>query len=932
MPISSEADTLPLAAADDRGDAAVAATYGRFVARRLIGRGGMGVVLRAWDPELDRDVAIKLVAPAMWRADPDGAERLHREAQAMAKLSHPNVVSIYEVGRLGDDRFIAMELVEGPTLRRWMAEHDGDTAAVLAMFLQCGHGLAAAHAAGLVHRDFKPENVLIGGDGRPRVSDFGLVASGVAVTEEDVRDGRADHAVTASFSVHGVVVGTPAYMAPEQWRGEATDARTDQFAFCLALWEALYGQRAFDGDGPLRDRVLTGELTPPPSTRRVSSRIGEALRRGLARSPAARWPTMEVLLAELGRRRRRLWPWLAGGVAASAIAAVAVALTVGATTEEECPDPATGLAGVWDGATRAKITARFEAVSPVLAGETLGRIVPELDGYASRWRAGVVAACRATRVDGTQSAAALDGRIRCLDDLRAELRGVTAAFAVADASRVGDAIDDVHRLRAIEHCAEPAAVAASAPPADPALRASLAALDGQIAMTRAARATAPVATRRALADAGVEWARALGYAPAVSRALVETYVVAQLHGDHAAVEAILREQAQLAAVGKDDVRIADAWSRLLQFYAHRRKLTEAGALRPVAEAAVIRAGSTPALRYALAAGVGTHQIYAGEPADGIATLRGMIDLATNVTQRVEALRILAQAQAMLGALPEASETIARCLAEAETVYGPRHTDTADILHASAQIDHFRGQLDSAITAERRALAIREAALGPDHDQVAASVHTLGNIAIKRGDLATGRAELQRAIAIYDRRGDLENASISRSQLAQALDPDDRDAIGGMYRAALDGLERSGGKDRLIYAQVEANYAGWLVPDDCAAARPLIAHGRAVMTPANPAFDAMFLDLEAQCADTAGDVASAIAKLTEARALCRRIECEVPFLETITYRLATALNAARREPQQVRALLAEAEALATEHQAAALLAEIASWRAAHPAIR
>src|SRR6185295_681534 len=211
------------------------------------------------------------------------------EARAMARLAHPNVVTVFEIGRTGDQMYVAMELVAGTTLRGCLRERPRRWREVVETFLAAGRGLAAAHAAGLIHRDFKPDNVLIGSDGRPRVSDFGLVigtGSGEDLVELAERSGDA--------TLRGSAAGTPAYMSPEQWDGRPVDARSDQFAFCVALWEALYDRRPFRGtqSQELRDAIRTGVITDPPSGRRVPRWLQAVVRRGLAVDPGARWPDM----------------------------------------------------------------------------------------------------------------------------------------------------------------------------------------------------------------------------------------------------------------------------------------------------------------------------------------------------------------------------------------------------------------------------------------------------------------------------------------------------------------------------------------------------------------------------------------------------------------------------------------------------------------
>ena len=306
--------TLPSqgdAAALDRGS-----TLGRYTVLKKLGGGGMGVVYMAHDSELDRKVALKLLRPEMVEAlKGEGARgRLLREAQAMARLSHPNVVYVHDVGTLGNRIFIAMEYLPGQTLTRWLKETQRTQREILRVFGDAAKGLAAAHAAGLVHRDFKPDNVLIGPEGQVKVLDFGL-----ARTAEDLEgtaptlltplgaDGQATPRVLeAQLTQTGVFLGTPAYMAPEQFLlRKTTDARADQFSFCIALYEALYGERPFAGDNirALIAEVTQGKLREAPKGSRVPAWLRRLLLTGLRPDPKDRYPSMDALLRELGRDR-----------------------------------------------------------------------------------------------------------------------------------------------------------------------------------------------------------------------------------------------------------------------------------------------------------------------------------------------------------------------------------------------------------------------------------------------------------------------------------------------------------------------------------------------------------------------------------------------------------------------------------------------------
>jgi serine/threonine protein kinase len=287
------ADLLRTSSKRADGVPATAQTIGRFQVERCLGTGAMGVVYLATDPILRRKVAVKVLQTGSIRED-NLDRQLLREARTMAQLNHENIVSIHEVGRIGDDLFIAMEYVEGQTLRDWVSTTKPDWQAIVEIFCAAGQGLAAAHAAGLVHRDLKPDNVLVGSDGRVRVVDFGL-ARGLH-TNESVDDLDDEMPITES----GMLVGTPAYMSAEQWRGRPIQPPMDQFGFCVSLFEMLYGQRPFGSGGLsiVRQRVLAGDLTEPPK-KDVPDAVLAVVKRGLRPDPGDRFADMSELVAAL---------------------------------------------------------------------------------------------------------------------------------------------------------------------------------------------------------------------------------------------------------------------------------------------------------------------------------------------------------------------------------------------------------------------------------------------------------------------------------------------------------------------------------------------------------------------------------------------------------------------------------------------------------
>jgi len=294
-----DADDMPRPSAPppSTGDAlAPGAMLGRYEIGPKIGAGGMGVVYAARDPVLQRPVALKVIA----RREGVEDERLLREARAMARVAHPNVVTVYDAGRAGEHVFVAMELVRGPSLRRWLAMNPSRPNEVLALFVDAGRGLAEAHEASVVHRDFKPDNVLVapGAPPRARVTDFGLARPAHDANDAPVSEGRAawlGQAVTRDTSVQG----TPAYMSPEQLDGRDVGAASDQFSFAVALYEALWKKHPFAADtiGELRRNVARGPATPPSGD--VPTGVWPVVARALAADPTKRWPSMRAFVAAL---------------------------------------------------------------------------------------------------------------------------------------------------------------------------------------------------------------------------------------------------------------------------------------------------------------------------------------------------------------------------------------------------------------------------------------------------------------------------------------------------------------------------------------------------------------------------------------------------------------------------------------------------------
>jgi eukaryotic-like serine/threonine-protein kinase len=487
--------------------------------------GGAGLVLAARDPELARRVAIKLVHGGQ-------RDRMLAEGQALARLSHPNVVPVYDVGVHGDQVYVVMELVEGETLREHCAP-PRTVRDVVRAYRQAGEGLAAAHRAGLVHRDFKPDNALVGADGRVRVVDFGLALAG------EPAPGPGDAAATlaaGSVPVTHAGLGTPRYMAPEQATGAALSPASDQYAFCASLRESLLAV------APAVPRWLDG-----------------ILRRGTAADPADRFPSMERLLAALARDPRTVWQRRA--FAAAALAAAAAAFAVGRADRAAapaCDGGAAELAAVWDDRARGALHAHLAALGTPYARQARDHVTGALDAYGSRWRGVHRESCLAHR-DATLSTPMFDRRVACLARARAAFDAAIRAVSSTTTKRLPDAIAATAELPDLARCTDPALLMSNVAPPPPEAAPAAAALANELASLEIEIRAAQPDVRPRVADA-VTRARALAYPPLVARALRLAGVAAVAVDDRKAAIPLLGEATRLALTAGENALAVEAFA------------------------------------------------------------------------------------------------------------------------------------------------------------------------------------------------------------------------------------------------------------------------------------------------------------------------------------------------------------------------------------
>ncbi|MEZ4428466.1 MAG: serine/threonine-protein kinase [Nannocystaceae bacterium] len=483
---------------------------GRFPVLETLGNGGMGIVYAAVDPELDRRVAIKQIRT--WALSPKIRGRFAREARALARLAHPNVVHVYEVGIEEHALFIVMELVEGTTLKRWL-EVSRPRAEILERFIAAGRGLAAAHEANIIHRDFKPANVLVGRDGRVRVVDFGLACGAgersLSSTHQSTSGSTLDQLIDLQATRTGSSAGTPAYMSPEQALGGTLGPRSDQFSFCVSVYEALYGARPFK----YTDFKLLGEglkvRFPHRAVHRQERRIQRILRRGLALHPDDRYPSMTELLDDLegAAATRPISSWVmpvAAGLAVAAVATTSIAML-----RASCPDPNEAMAGIWDKARIGRLADRFAAAG---AEDQFATVRVGLQGFVDQWAQANSAVCRAT-TEANWSELTQERANLCLDRRRRALRDLMDMFESDDPDIIRSANAQGAALGIPLTCSDPEWLAHELKPPQPEQRAAVEAVRDQITRAYLLRVAGRYDRAITLCEEAIRAAESVGYGP-----------------------------------------------------------------------------------------------------------------------------------------------------------------------------------------------------------------------------------------------------------------------------------------------------------------------------------------------------------------------------------------------------------------------------------
>ncbi|MCY1066680.1 serine/threonine-protein kinase [Nannocystis sp. RBIL2] len=733
---------------------------GRFTVLDRLGEGGMGVVYTAYDDKLERKVAVKVLRGEATRSDDSGRQRLMREAQAMARLSHPNIVTVHEVGDYEDQVFVAMEFVRGMSLDAWMRRRARSWREVLAVFGQAGLGLQAAHAAGIIHRDFKPHNVLVGDDGSVKVLDFGLARAVEHAGSEDLaitaKSGESvGHALMVPLTQTGAIMGTPAYMAPEQHEGRPASAASDQFAFCISLYEGVYKRHPFSTDSlaSLIGDAILGRVAPPPSGSRVPSRIFKALQRGLSVAVDRRFASMAELLAELERdpeaRRRRLFASTAFAGFVGVAGFGAAALQQPAAAAPLCQSAGEELAGVWNGERSEAVRSAMSATGVPYAADTWSKVQPQLEAYASAWVAMRGEACT-THASGHQSDNLFDLRTACLDQRRAGFAGLVDTLVSADAEVMEKAMQALSSLPPVEGCGDVAALTAEvAPPEDPRARVRVQAVRETLARAAAqeyaGRYHAGLAT---LAPAAAE-AAAIDYAPLRGELMLRQGSLQMEASDYPAAAASF-SQALWTAVAADDARTAAQAVSKRMFLQATRMNQPAEALRDLdlARALHLRVQDDVALSAEFENNLGAVYVMAGDYAEGRTRMLAAVtsrEHAGHGDSLLNAFTLsnLGYLEMHLGNRRAAESYYERALGLTAARLGPTHPIHVGIALSLGSVKRRQGKLAAAAALFAESTSLQRGLSFP------LGLTELGLLALQRRDLARAEQLFSEAEKLFE---------------------------------------------------------------------------------------------------------------------------------------------------------------------------------------
>ncbi|MEM6294792.1 MAG: serine/threonine-protein kinase [Myxococcota bacterium] len=753
------------------------ATIGRYLVLETLGAGAMGVVHAAFDPELDRKVALKLLRPrAMGTAS---SERLVREARATARLAHPNVVVVHDVGLHEGAVFMAMEFVDGGTLGDWLAAQRRDPEATLSMFRDAGLGLEAAHEAGLVHRDFKPANVLVGTDGRARVTDFGLA-----------RDGQPEGAREALFSTHssgaelsdatltrtGALVGTPAYMSPEQFAGAVADARSDQFSFCVALFEALTGQRPFAGRTitELAANVSAGRIAEPQALDVIARPLRAAILRGLSVEPDDRFPSLGALLRALvpsgwAATRRSTKALFLGGLS---LAAVGLGAAASSSAEEpRCASSSQDLlAKAWTPTRAISLEQAFADGGVEISTRAAATLREELDRFAGEWTSSRDAACSPDTSEAARSVS-----LQCLDDRLVRFGALVEALESSEEGALVHASEAVARLGNPVECTQPdwSHPAIQKPPPDKAD--AVAAARRRVARISADGQLGNFDTAVEMATSLIEEAEAIDFDPLTAAAYYELGFVQLRRAEYEASLAALEHSFRVAMrCDETSFMVASGSLALHLVSVAAPNLEQAHVWKEMTLAATERAGTFSHAAASYWNSVGLYERSRGNYDEARAAYERSYALHQEFgpegPETLVPLNNLAALEMDVDDFNAAERRSRELIAELERRYGPEHPDYVPALGTLAAALVGKNEIDEAAETIERALSMGKAWFGPDSARLDSPRAVMAGILKRKGDLEGSKAMYEEILDTWTRtRGpDDSNVAIVHNNLATTL--------------------------------------------------------------------------------------------------------------------------------------------------------------------
>jgi eukaryotic-like serine/threonine-protein kinase len=843
----------------------------RFVILHELGEGAASVVYAAYDPELDRKVALKVLRSRGAAVD----DKLLREGRALAKLSHPNVVGVYEVGNADGQLYIALELVQGVTARQWAAMQPRDWRAVRDTYVAAGRGLAALHRAGLVHRDVKPDNIVVAGEGQVRLVDFGLVGAGASA-------------------------GTPKYMAPEG----NVDARSDLFSLAASLEESL------------------GTATAP-------RRIRTAIARATHADPKQRFSSVDELLGALTDRPR----WHYAVPAALAIGALGAGAAVYLVRSDT--GPACAIDAPWTAQDRNAIATAIANSGRSHAASTSQRVLPKLDAFASAWRTERFATCDAYHERHAISAERFDRQVACLERQQRTFDATVAQLRAGGADVIDHAIDLVAALPVLADCRDDAALARAEPlPNAPEARAAIAKVEDELARAEVAHRAGDPQRALATARGALHAARATKYGPVIARA---TFTVADLlerAGEAGEGRTLVDETIATAAASRLDELEAKAWTLQLYMlgFAGKAKPDELAAAQRAAEAAVVRSRNQlvrAGLENALGLVTKQRGDYAAAQKHFNTALEILRAIDPSRPEIAASLSNLAVVLAMLGDLDGARKAAEDAARRDREVFGANHPSYADALSSLAAREMELGDGEAALRHGKEALAIQVATYGEDSAPVMISHHGLAQTLALGGKLDEAEQHATRALALSEKLRGADHPETAKALLAianLAAERKDFARADEVAKRALAIVDGSFGPDHPFALSIHANLGIWsLERHDAKAAEPELRLALAGMLkmPESPhvavirtALGSVLLDL--------GKRDEAIRELETALALREKIGDEPIAIADTQFTLARALWSTKRD----RALTLARSAIATFKQhpdrAAPYLPGVRGW--------